>query len=529
VIVCGRSHAKTQAFINALPAWTGRVSIALLDRASASEADIAALNVFCVVDAAGPFQGATTDFARAVIDAGAHYVDLADARDFVAAFPALDEAAKARGVLAVTGASSTPALSHAVIDELTRGWAHIDGVEIAISPGGQAPLGLTVVKAILSYAGRPVRVWLHGRWATKPGWGMTVRRRMCDFGARFLSLVETPDLDLVPKRFPAVRNAVFRAGVELPILHLGLWALSFLVRLRLMTNLTPLAEPLYDIAAFFRRFGSDCGGMIVAVTGVYGDGTRLSAQWSLIAEAGDGPRIPSFPALCVVRALLDDSLTARGATACVGLVDLGTIEADFRRFAIRTDGASTVLERQPLFQRALAHFDAMPEQVRASHMPDPATDLAGEVDVTGAANWLGRLIARMMRFPRAANGLPAAVTIEREGEGEIWIRRFGATTFSSHVSKGEAGNLVERFGLLNFDLDAHADTAGFELSIRRARLFNIPLPGFVTPSTRARAFVDLQRRYRFDVEITMPIIGRLVHYRGWLQPAGDAKDHGHAR
>jgi len=516
VIVCGRSHGKTQAFINELPAWTARVSIALLDRERASASDLAALNAFCVVDAAGPFQGQTPAFARAVIEAGCHYVDLADARDFVAAFGELDEAAKARGVLAVTGASSTPALSHAAIDEITRGWTQIDDVEIGLSPGGQAQLGLSVVKAILSYAGRPVRVWLHGRWASAPGWGMTVRRRMCDFGSRLLSLVETPDLDLIPARFPSVRNAIFRAGVELWVMHLGLLALSFLVRFKAMKTLLPLAEPLNDIATALSRFGSDCGGMFVEATGVYGDGTRLRATWTLVADSGDGPRVPTLPALCVVRGLLDGSLARRGATACVGLIELSTLEAEFKRFAIRTDRESHVLERAPLFVRVLSNFDTMPAVVRASHVPNPASDHAGEVDVEGAANPVGSLIARVMGFPGAASALPAFVTIEREGDGEIWIRRFGDTTFSSHVSAGAGGALVERFGPFAFDLDANADAGGFDLSIRRGRFFGLPLLGFVTPSTRARAFVDDQGRYRFDVEITLPFVGRLVRYRGWL-------------
>jgi hypothetical protein len=334
-----------------------------------------------------------------------------------------------------------------------------------------------------------------------------------------LSLVETPDLDLVPARFPTVRNAIFRAGLELWFLHLGLLALSFLVRFKLMRNLVRLAEPLHDIAQFFRSFGSDCGGMVVDVRGVYGDGTRLSARWSLIAEAGDGPRVPTLPALCVVRALLDGSLTRRGATACVGLIDLATLEGEFKRFAIRTERASSVLERAPLFQRALHGFAAMPEQVRAVHAPNPASELSGEVDVEGAANALGGAIARVMGFPRAAQALPAAVTIERDDEGEVWVRRFGDTAFSSRVSQS-AGGLVESFGPLNFDLDAHADAAGFEMSILRGRFLSIPLPRFLTPSTQARAFVDQEGRYRFDVEITLPFVGRLVHYRGWLHSTG---------
>src|ERR1700686_2412057 len=99
--------------------------------------------------AAGPFQGAGYRLARAAIAAGLHYVDLADARDFVAGFGALDAAARAAGVVALSGASSTPALSHAVLDRLTKGWRSIDTVDIAISPGNRsAPRGLSVIRAI---------------------------------------------------------------------------------------------------------------------------------------------------------------------------------------------------------------------------------------------------------------------------------------------------------------------------------------------------------------------------------------------
>ena len=495
------------------------MSAAVIDRNSATVADIAALRAFCVVDAAGPFQNQDQRFARAVIEAGCHYVDLADARDFVAAFPALDALAKSHGVLAVTGASSTPALSHAVIDDLTRGWARVDSVEIAISPGNRVPFGLAVIKAILSYVGRPVRVWRYGRWTQAPGWGLLARRRFGDLGARLLSLCETPDLDLVPKRFSSVRTAIFRAGLELSVFHLAVLALSLPVRAGWIKSLVPLAEPLRDAAAFFRRLGSDCGGMLVEVTGVYGDGAHLSVTWTLIAEAGDGPQIPALPALCVIHALLDDRLSQRGAMPCVGIIDLATIEQQFKRFAIHGSRETRTLERSPLFERVLAGFDDMPAAVRAAHAPDPACEIEGQVDIDGAESWAARMIARVFGFPPEGRAQPASVTIERDGDGETWIRRFGNEIFASHLSAGAAANrLTERFGPMAFDLDARADASGFELSIRGARLFGVPLPRALAPSTRAGASVDEHGRYRFDVLITLPVVGRLVRYKGWLAP-----------
>lgn len=518
VVVCGRSLARAQSAVAAFSNHGERLSAAALDRTRATAAEIAALDLFCVIDAAGPFQGQTLDFARAAIEAGAHYVDLADARDFVTAFDTLDPAARARGVLAVTGASSTPALSHAVIDEVTRGWTRIDGVEVAISPGNRAqPLGLSVFQSILSYVGRPVRVWQHGRWASQPGWGLTVRRRMGDLGMRWQSLVETPDLDLVPRRFPSVRHAIFRAGLELSFQHLALLALSFLVRSGLLKSLAPLAEPLRDAAKLVRGFGSDCGGMTVDVTGVYADGARLHTTWTLIAEQGDGPRIPTLPALAVVRRLLDGRLNQRSAGACVGVLDLAAIEAEFARYNIRSTRETRTLESAPLFVRQLPGFDAMPEAVRTVHACDAASELQGRVDIEGAANVPARVIAWFAGFPSAGRDLAASVTIEREGDGEVWVRRFGAHAFLSHLNAGPARDtLTERFGPLTFDLDASADARGFSLAITRGRIGTVPLPAFLTPTTRAGADVDERGRYRFDVTIALPLFGRLVGYRGWL-------------
>ncbi len=494
------------------------MSVAFLDRTRANAADVAALNAFCVADAAGPFQASTYAFARAAIEAGAHYVDLADARDFVAGFGALDEAAKARGVLAVTGASTTPALTQAVLDELCRGWKRVDSVEVALSPGAQAAMGLAVVRAILSYAGRPVNVWRFGRWETAPGWGLLQRVSIEGLGKRFVALVETPDLDIVRMRFPTVRQAVFRAGVELTILQLGLWLLTFPVRWGFVRSLEPFAELLHAVAAWFRRFGSDKGGMVVEATGLDAAGLRTRSRWTLVAMAGDGPSIPALPALALVRALAADTVAERGAKACVGMLSLDAITKEFSRYEITTAIVTERLPQPSLFQRALAGFAEMPAAVREAHAPDPARELLGEVDIDGAENPFAQAIAWLAGFPSAGRGLKASVTIEREGAGEVWVRRFGSATFASHLSEVGPGKLAERFGAITFDLAASANAQGFKLAIVRARLGELPLPRFLTPQTDAGGDVDENGRYRFDVAISLPFIGRLVRYRGWLTP-----------
>jgi saccharopine dehydrogenase-like NADP-dependent oxidoreductase len=196
LIIAGRSRARAEAAALAL----GACEIAVLDRNTASPGDIRALKADLVIDAAGPFQGADLSFARATIEAGANYIDLADARDFVAAFPTLDALAREQGVSASTGASSTPALTHAVLDELCAGWRRIDIIRAGIAPANQMDRGPAVMKAILSWVGAPVRVFEDGAWRSRGGWSDCGIIDVPMLGRRRFALAETPDLDLIPAR-----------------------------------------------------------------------------------------------------------------------------------------------------------------------------------------------------------------------------------------------------------------------------------------------------------------------------------------
>ena len=338
VVIAGRDLARAEARAAALGS---RARAMRIDSATVAAEALRESGAFAVVDAAGPFQGAQYRLARAALAAGMHYVDLADARDFVVGFGALDPEARAAGRVALSGASSTPALSHAVLERLIRGWRRLDSVEIAISPGNRnAPRGLSVVQAILSYAGRPVRVFVDGAWTERPGWGRPRRTEMPGLGKRWLSLCETPDLDLVPARYAPRDAAIFHAGLELPVMHLGLYAASLLVQARLLRSLCPFAGMFRWIAERLKGFGSDRGGMMVVAAGIDSEGRPIRAVWSLIAESGAGPIIPTLPALAAIRAIAEGQITQPGARPCVGVLGLDTIEREFAPYAITTEIAT---------------------------------------------------------------------------------------------------------------------------------------------------------------------------------------------
>jgi hypothetical protein len=127
----------------------------------------------------------------------------------------LDEAAQRKGLFVSSGASSVPAITHAMVLALKPQFKSIDEIEAALSPGNQNPRGAATIAAILSYLGRPLKVWQEGRWVLRPGWGDAHWLHFpAPVGRRRVHNCDVPDLDLFPSMFGA-RTVRFYAGVEL--------------------------------------------------------------------------------------------------------------------------------------------------------------------------------------------------------------------------------------------------------------------------------------------------------------------------
>jgi hypothetical protein len=248
-------------------------------------------------------------------------VDLADGRDFVTGITALDDEARKAGCLLVSGASTVPALSSAVVDHLHDRFATLISIDHAISPGNRTPRGDATVAAILGYCGRRIAVWRDGKWQAGHGWLSTRRVRFVS-GARWVGLCDVPDLALFPQRYAGIRRVTFRAGLELRRLHFGTWLLAWLVRLGLLKNLARHAHRLRRISEWFIHAGTDEGGMVVVLQGFDASAKPIGVQWSLHAAAGDGPHVPAMPAVVLARKKADGSLKVSGAMPCMDLFDL---------------------------------------------------------------------------------------------------------------------------------------------------------------------------------------------------------------
>jgi saccharopine dehydrogenase-like NADP-dependent oxidoreductase len=313
VIVAGRDPA--------------RASVVLDTRSSNLAAELRRLGATVVVHAAGPFQGQDYAVPRACIEARAHYVDLADARSYVCGIQSLDDAARNNDVLAVSGASSVPALSSAVVDQLQAQFSTIESIDHGITSGARPP-GLAAMQGVMGYVGKPLAQWRDGAWRTSYGWQDLARRRYPQpVGPRWLGNCDVPDLELFPQRYAPVRTVVFRAGIAMRVGMFSTWAASWLVRAGIMKSLLPHVPRLRQAALAIERFGSTCSGMHVTVSGLDRQSRPASRTWWLVARNNHGPQVPCLPAIALARKLLRGEVATRGAMPCMGLLTVDEILA----------------------------------------------------------------------------------------------------------------------------------------------------------------------------------------------------------
>lgn len=302
-----------------------RASVVLDTRSSNLAAELRRLGATVVVHTAGPFQGQDYAVPRACIEAGAHYVDLADARRYVCGISSLDAAARSRDVLVVGGASSVPALSCAVIDRLRPQFSTIESIDYGIASGARPP-GLAAMEGVLSYVGKPLAQWRDGAWRMVFGWQDLARRQYPQpVGPRWLGNCDVPDLELFPTRYAPVRTVVFRAGIAMRVGMFSTWAASWLVRAGIVKSLLPHVPRLRRVALAIERFGPTSSAMHVTVTGFDHQSRPMSRTWCLVARNNHGPQVPCFAAIALARKLLRNEIGTRGAMPCMGLLTVDEI------------------------------------------------------------------------------------------------------------------------------------------------------------------------------------------------------------
>lgn len=529
LLICGRSLSRATDFC---ATYTGkaRVRPLALDRlyiADGLKHEMPDL----VVDASGPFQNYAADPYRVItacIGAKINYLDFADAADFVFGVSRFDAEARAAGTFVLSGVSSFPALTAAVLREMAK-TMDILSVKGGIAPSPHAGIGLNVMRAVIGYAGAPVKLWRDGRPANAIGLAESLRFTVAVPGRlplrniRF-SLVDVPDLQVIPPKHPTMTDIWMGAG---PAPEILLRILNLVAKARAalrFPSLAPLSGLFHQVVNTL-RFGEHRGGMFVTARGIVAGQIRQQS-WHLLAEGDDGPYIPSMAAAAIILKILKDEMPEPGARSAVRALEITDYDA---LFAGRTIYTGFRQDEQgsdaPLYRKILGEsFRMLPPRVQELHDTKDLRRWRGTADVRRGRGLLSKLAALMVGFPAAGRNIPVEVLFQPEQTSERWTRTFGGKTFSSVQSPGSGKDeylLVERFGVASISLALVINEGKLHLIPRRLTILGIPMPRFLLPKGTTFETED-QNSFCFDVEISVPFVGLLVAYKGKLHPAPPA-------
>ncbi|MFD0916515.1 DUF4166 domain-containing protein [Pseudahrensia aquimaris] len=485
-----------------------------------------------VIDAVGPF-GTYTDrpdpyaVPRACLHHGADYVDLSDDATYTQGIVALDEEAQRLGRRVLSGASSVPGLSSIVASTLVEDMSEVVSIETAILPGNRAPRGTSVIAGIVSQLGRSIRVWRGGVWRPTPVWGEPAAIRLAPDLKRVGRMIEVPDLALFPAEFGA-RSVTFRAGMEIWPLDRGMQILAMVRRRFPFAVTTRRAGWLRQLATLLEPFGTDRGGMRVAVVGRKAGGQEVElSEWCLVAEAGEGPFMPGIVCRTLARRIANEQKDiAPGARPCLAEATLEEIEDALGDLAVKT-----TRYRRPfpsLFRSAIgSNWHALPAEVRQLHDVHEMESFSGIARVETGRSFVARIVRTVFGFPNASESVSVRVKKTRHGlpgaPRERWERFFGRQRFMSQLRPSQrAGHIRERFGPLEFELRLEAEASGVNWHVERGWCFGVPLPGKLLPISHTREHVTSDG-FSFDVGLHAPFgLGLIVRYVGWLKPDEEA-------
>jgi hypothetical protein len=168
-----------------------------------------------------------------------------------------------------------------------------------------------------------------------------------------------------------------------------------------------------------------------------------------------------------------------------------------------------------------SELERLPAPVQRVHSLRAPLATGGRAEITAADGVLARFVCWFAGLPRPGRNVDVTVVFAPSNEGgEHWDRKFADRRYASTMQLGtgrDQGLLIEHFGPFDLRFRLHVVPAALSWSLIGWRLLRIPLPRWSVPEIDCVESADADR-YTFDIDVTFPVIGWLMHYRGWLLP-----------
>lgn len=157
-------------------------------------------------------------------------------------------------------------------------------------------------------------------------------------------------------------------------------------------------------------------------------------------------------------------------------------------------------------------FARLPPVVQRAHLG--RIELQGHVSVLRGRG-LGAVLASFFGMPVENDRCLLKVSGDHLNDRMIWRRSFDGKKMESQFLRDE-DHLIEMMGPLKLRLTPRVDQGRLRYELRSTQIGRIVLPNFLAPKLIAWKG-EADGFYEFEVEISLPLIGRLVRYAGRLQ------------
>jgi len=175
-----------------------------------------------------------------------------------------------------------------------------------------------------------------------------------------------------------------------------------------------------------------------------------------------------------------------------------------------------------LYARLLgSSWPQLADPVRVIHGADATVRARGQLRVTHGGSQLSRLVALMLRFPRATDAADTRLVITPGADGEMWLRTFGDRRLDTRQYEAAGSELAERIGVLEFRFRLEAVAGSLLFRQREAALvlgsIRLPLPASCVPRVDAREDAAGADRVCVYVCVTCPLLGPILTYDGTVE------------
>jgi hypothetical protein len=151
----------------------------------------------------------------------------------------------------------------------------------------------------------------------------------------------------------------------------------------------------------------------------------------------------------------------------------------------------------------------------------PTRHLRGHLRIEHGRHLAARLVAWLLRLPRASASADTRLIVTPRAGGEDWVRIFDRRRLTTWQERSGASELAERFGILEFRFRLEASAVGGLVYVQRdaaLRLgpLRVRIPASWAPRVEARESPAGPGRVEILVRVALPVVGPLITYEGLM-------------